>query len=110
LPSSEVFFKYPALVQRQHDHWTATWSAVPGLPGPFLGHLAEAAGVHRYMKDGSQVMANAGFLAVHSAGDGTRTLRLPGPRHLTDALSGADLGTVRKLTLDLPRGDTRLFF
>jgi len=55
-------------------------------------------------------MANAGFLAVHSAGDGTRTLRLPGPRHLTDALSGADLGTVRKLTLDLPRGDTRLFF
>ena len=100
---------YPALVRRKHNGWTALWSAVPGLPWYLLGRLAEAAGVRRYLTDGSQVMANDGLLAVHAAGDGSRTLRLPRPRHLIDALSGVDLGVVRELALDLNRGDTRIW-
>ncbi len=100
---------YPALVRRRHDGWTALWSAVPGVPAPLLGRLAEAAGVHRYLTDGSQVMANAGLLAVHAAGDGPRRLRLPHPRRLVDALSGTDWGTVSELALDLRRGDTRIW-
>ncbi len=100
---------YPALVRRYHADWTALWSAVPGLPAQLLGRLAEAAGVHRYLTDGSQVMANEGLLAVHPAGDGPRVLRLPGPRHLVDALSGEDLGTLAELPLDLYRGETRIW-
>jgi len=100
---------YPALVRRKHKTWTSLWSAVPGLPAPLLGRLAEAAGVHRYLTDGSQVMANDGLLAIHAAGDGPQTLRLPRPKHLVDALSGADLGFVRELTLDLHRGDTLIW-
>jgi hypothetical protein len=99
----------PVLVRRRHADWTALWSGVPGLPWNLLGRLADDAGVHRYVRDGSQVLANAGLLAVHAAGDGARTLVLPRPRHLTDALSGADLGMVVSLPLDLRRGDTRIW-
>ncbi len=99
----------PALVRKAHDDWTALWSGVPGLPWNLLGQLAEAAGVHRYLADGSQVMANAGLLAIHAAGDGLRTLRLPKASHLVDALTGADCGTVNDITLNLRRGETRLW-
>lgn len=100
---------YPALVRKAHSGWTALWSGVPGLPWNLLGHFAEQAGVHRYLDDGSQVMANAGLLAVHPAGDGNRTLRLPGPRRLVDAVSGEDHGVVGQLALDLRRGETRIW-
>ena len=40
---------------------------MPGLPWPLLGHLAEAAGAHRFLNDGSQVMANAGLLPTDEA-------------------------------------------
>ncbi len=100
---------YPALVRRQKANWTTLWSAVPGLPAQLLGQLAEAAGVHRYLVDGSQVLANAGLLAVHAAGAGSRTLCLPEPRHLVDAFTGADLGVVREIALDMQRGETQIW-
>jgi hypothetical protein len=100
---------YPVLMRKAQAGWTALWSGVPGVPWSLLGRFAEAAGVHRYLDDGSQVMANAGLLSVHPAGDGRRTLRLPQPRHLTDALTGADCGTVSEIALELCRGQTRIW-
>ena len=100
---------YPALVRKRHADWTALWSGVPGLPWNLLGHLAEGAGVHRYLADGSQVMAHAGLLAIHPAGDGPRILRLPQPCQLIDALTGEEHGAVRELALDLRRGETRVW-
>jgi beta-galactosidase len=99
----------PALAQKRHDGWTATWSAVPGLPAALLGRLAEQAGVHRYLADGSQVMADDGLLAVHAAGDGPLTVRLPRQRRVTDALDGRDLGLTDRITMAVRRGDTRIW-
>lgn len=97
---------YPALVRRHHPTWTALWSAVPAVPWQLLGALAGSAGVHRYLADGSQVMANRGFVAVHPVATGLRRLRLPQPQHLVDAFSGIDYGTAEELTLDCRRGST----
>jgi hypothetical protein len=100
---------YPVLMRKAQAGWTALWSGVPGVPWNLLGRMAEAAGVHRYLDDGSQVLANAGLLAVHPAGDGRRTLRLPERGHVTDALTGADCGVTTSLELDLRRGQTRIW-
>jgi hypothetical protein len=113
-PGAEVFGwlerQYlPALARKRHDGWTAIWSAVPGLPSALLGRLAEEAGVHRFCADGSQVMANDGLLAVHAAGDGPLTLRLPRQRRVVDALDGRDLGTTDRITMVVQRGDTRIW-
>lgn len=101
---------YPALVRKAQPGWTALWSGVPGLPWPLLGQFAEAAGVHRYLADGSQVMANTGLLAVHPAGDGAPTLRLPRAEVLVDALDGRRSGPAPEIPLALRRGDTRIWF
>jgi hypothetical protein len=99
----------PALVRKQHDGWNALWSGVPGLPWQLLGHVAEAAGVHRFLEDGSQVMANAGLLAVHPAGDGARALRLPHVEGLVDALDGGGSDAAKEHPLTLRRGETRIW-
>ncbi len=99
----------PALVGRSHADCSVLWSGVPGLPAALLGRLAEEAGVHRFLTDGSQVIASAGLLAVHAAGDGRRTLRLPGPREVIDALNGQSMGVVAHLDVNLRRGETRLW-
>ncbi|MHC4886953.1 MAG: hypothetical protein ACYTGH_17900, partial [Planctomycetota bacterium] len=100
----------PTLVRKACEDHTLLWSGVPGLPWTLLGHFAEAAGVHRYLTDGSQVMVSAGLLAVHPAGDGPRTLRLPEPQALTDALDGSVHPPEDELPLDLERGRTRIWF
>ncbi|MEI6519542.1 MAG: hypothetical protein WCO98_05835 [bacterium] len=99
----------PALVRKRQDNWISIWSGVPGLPAPLLGYFAEQAGAHRYMTDGSQVMANEGLLAVHATGDGERIISLPRMRHIVDAIYGDDLGIVSEIKLDLQRGDTRIW-
>jgi len=100
----------PVFVRKPRDGWTALWSGVPGLPWPLLGHFAEAAGVHRYLTDGSQVMANAGLLAVHPAGDSEQTLRLPSAESLVDALDGSRSAPAETAALTLHRGHTRIWF
>ncbi len=100
---------YSTLVRKPQRGWTALWSGVPGLPWQVLGHFAAAAGVHRYLEDGSQVMTNAGLLAIHPIGDGLRTICLPETCHLADALNDEDIGTRNEFNLDLSRGLTRIF-
>jgi hypothetical protein len=99
----------PVLVRKRQDDWISIWSGVPGMPAPLLGNFAEQAGVHRYMTDGSQIMANEGLLAVHAAGDGERIISLPHLCHIVDAIYGDDLGVVSEIKLDLQRGDTRIW-
>lgn len=99
----------PVFARKRREDWTALWSGVPGVPWQLLGRLAEDAGVHRYLTDGSQVMANKGLLAVHTVGDGPLTIRLPQPSRVRDALDGCSLGVVDSLRLDARRGETRLW-
>ena len=99
----------PCLVRKPQADWTAWWSGVPGLPAELLGRIAAQAGVHRYTTDGSQVMANAGLVAVHPATDGHQELRLPRPRRLRDALHGHDEGTVDCIHFEGRRGETRIW-
>jgi len=97
----------PALARKRRGDWTALWCGAPGIPWDLLGALAADAGVHRYLEDGSQVMANAGFVAVHAVGGGPRTLRLPRSARLVDVFGGTSPGVVQRLELDLRRGETR---
>jgi len=99
----------PALVRKAQDGWTALWSGVPGLPWQLLGNFAEQSGVHRYLADGSQVMVNAGLLAVHPAADGARTLRLPRVERLVDAIDGSPTERTEAIPLNLRRGSTRIW-
>ena len=99
----------PVFVRKPQNGWTALWSGVPGLPWQLMGRLAEQAGIHRFLEDGSQVMANAGLLAVHPAGDGEQTLHLPCTERLVDAIDGGRSDLTEAVALALRRGQTRIW-
>ena len=46
---------------------------------------------------------------IGPAGDGRRVLRLPEPRHLTDALTGTDHGVTDSLEVEMRRGQTLIW-
>jgi hypothetical protein len=88
----------------------ASWfSGVPSLPAATLRAIARGAGAHLYLDTGDQVIAGRGFLAVHAAWNGERTVRLPVPSRVEDAFTGALLADdADALMVSLRTGDTLL--
>jgi hypothetical protein len=101
----------PALVVREQDGWRSVWSGAPAMPALLLRRLCAEAGVHIYTDGGDQVLAVNDLLAVHAAFDGPRTISLPAPAGVTDAMTGNPV--VREfrdeITVTLQRGDTALW-
>ena len=103
--------QYEAVLARKaQGDWTSWWCGVPGLPWFLLGRMSEEAGVHRYLDEGSQVMANRSLLAAHALSEGDCKLRLPGRRRVWEAVTGRDLGTVLGFPIRMHRGQTHLWF
>ena len=74
----------PGLVVRQFAAWTAVFSTAPLLPRDLLRNLAEFAGVHLYVDTPDVVWACEDMLAICVNEPGTRRVRLPGRRTVTD--------------------------
>ena len=59
-----------------------------------IRNIFEAAGVHLYSKDGDLVYANAQYVTIcANSGAGRKTLYLPQPSHISDALTGERLAS-----------------
>jgi hypothetical protein len=99
----------PVLVEAALPEANSWWSGVPSLPATALRAIARRAGVHLYVETGDQVIAGSGFLALHAAWSGERTVRLPVTSRVQDALTGAVLADgAMAFTVRLETGDTLL--
>jgi hypothetical protein len=92
-PAAEVhgtFFNTgdPALLRRDFGAWRSVWSGAPALPAKILRHLAREAGVHVYSEAGDQVLTMPGYVAVHAASAGERTIHLPRAGRVVEAFTG----------------------
>lgn len=77
------------MAAREMNGWTSLWVASPILSAPWLRAIACAADVHLYLDTGDTVYACTDLLCVAASHEaGRRTLRLPSPRTLSNALTG----------------------
>ena len=74
-----------------------------------MGVLAEA-GVHRYTTNPADVLrADSRFIALHTKEGGPRTLSLPKPATLRDAISGQTIGQGQRVEVTLPPNSTSIY-
>jgi hypothetical protein len=99
----------PGLVMKRNNGWTAIYSSSIELPPALLRNLARQAGAHVYTDSDDATYADTRYIGVHAATEGEKTVHLPRPCRVKDALTGKELpvekGTVR---FTLRRGETRL--
>ncbi len=99
-----------ALARRDEDWGTSIYCALPLLPRRMLRNLLRAAGGHLYSTGQDVWMANRSLLAVHTARGGRRTVRLPEPADVHDAITGKALARdADRFTVTLPRRSTTIW-
>lgn len=100
----------PALVAKTRESWRSVYSASPELPAAVLRGLYRQAGVHVYCDTDDNLSANAGWVMLHTAAAGEKTLRLSRPARVVDVVSGNTLGeNLSEFTVTLPMGATAIF-
>ena len=100
----------PGLVVKDFGSWRSVWVGAYTISAPILRGILRFAGVHIYDEAEDIVYANRSWLAVHFSDDGERTLRLPRPATVVDALTGEVLGrNVTVMRLKVRRGEMRIF-
>ncbi len=92
--------------------WRSAWCATPNVPAPLLRGMARWAGVHLYSEAGDVLYATRDLLAVHTAGGGERTFRLPRKAEVVhELLDDRPVATdVDAFTVTLPPASTSLWF
>lgn len=86
------------------------WSAALPLPPELLRALVRHAGGHIWCEENDVVYASGNLAAIHTSKAGHRTLMLPRPCAVRDAMTGKILGRrLREVRLKLRSPDTRLF-
>jgi hypothetical protein len=98
------------LVLKQHDGWTAIYSAAPLMPTPLLRRIAELGRVHFYTAPGDVVWATRDLIGVSVHQAGPRTITLPHSAAVTDLYGGTRVGdNVRSFQADFADRATRVF-
>jgi hypothetical protein len=92
--------------------WRSAWCATPNVPAPILRGVARWAGVHLYSEAGDVLYATRDLLAVHTAGGGERTFRLPRKAEVVhELLDDRPVATdVDAFSVTLPPASTSLWF
>jgi len=86
-----------------------SYCPAPPLPARRLRELLREAGVHIYLETDDPLMVGGGYLAVHAARAGAKTLHARAPTTWTDARTGKMLAReADHLTVEMPRGQTLL--
>ena len=95
---------------RGPNDYAVAWSAALPLPAELLRSLVRHAGGHVWCEENDVVYASENLAAIHTSKAGPRTLKLPRPCAVRDALTGQVLGRrLREIRLKLRSPDTRLF-
>jgi hypothetical protein len=88
-------------------------SIVLGAPFAADGLLSEVlarAGVHRFLRDSPDIVrGDSRFLVVHTRDGGPRTLHLPRPALLRDAVSGKRIGSGVQIRVELEPASTAIW-
>lgn len=99
----------PALVDKAWGRGRIVYSSAPMMPGELLCNIARRAGVHLYTDGDDLVYAGGSLVSVTSRQQGRRTIGLPGPTTVCDALTGECLGrNVERVELDMSLHETRI--
>ncbi len=67
----------------------ALFTTAAPLPAALWRGIARFAGAHIYCEENDVLLADSSLLALHSLKSGPRRLALPGPRRVTDLITGA---------------------
>lgn len=78
----------PGLAVKEMDGWRSVFIAAPLPPWRLLANLLRFAGGHLYSESNDLIYANAEYVACQANGDGPKTLRLPRPSAIFDAMTG----------------------
>lgn len=100
----------PGLVVKKYANWTAVHTAAPMLPTALLRRLAQQAGVHLYIDTPDTMWASRDLISVCAKDPGTRTIRLPARKDVTDLYTGAEVAKgATNFDADFPAKATRVF-
>jgi len=88
--------RYPGLAVKrlaggagaQDAAWTSVFTAALPLPAELWRGLARAAGAHIYTDSNDVLLADTSVVALHTIKPGEKTIRLPAPASVTDAVTG----------------------
>ena len=104
------FINRPGLFIKEEKDYSVIWSCAVPLPAALLRSAARFAGCHIWCEDDDVIFASESFASIHSAKSGDRTLRLPRPFDVTDAVTGEPIGKqLTKIPLTLTAPETRAF-
>jgi hypothetical protein len=102
----------PSMASREFDGWRSVFCGEPALTAELFRGLCRYAGAHLFAQGGEDyVFAGDGWLALHSARDGSRPLLLPRPAALYDLNENRLLGEgLREYRTLLHARTTRCFY
>jgi hypothetical protein len=90
--------------------YAAIFTTAVQLPADLWRAAARYAGAHVYTESNDVLLASRGLVALHSLKSGPKRIVLPGPRRVTDLVSGAELSpATAEITFDLRAPETRVF-
>lgn len=74
-----------------------------------LRAFCKANGIHIYCETDDIIYVNENYICIYAVTDGEKTLDLGKERNINELLGGTYLGTGNKITVDMRKGETRLF-
>jgi hypothetical protein len=100
----------PGLVVKKNMNWNSVWCSAPLLNADLVRNIANEAGVHVYSEGHDLIYANEKYLSVTYAKEGTTSIKLPGKKRVTDALTGEVVASdTESLSYDSKLFETRIF-
>lgn len=97
--------------RRTEDDYALVWSMALPLPASLLRACARFAGSHVWCEEDDVIYAGSNMAAIHTTKTGPRTLALPRPHNVRDAITTETIGKGKtseiNLTLNTP--ETRIF-
>ncbi|HEY3331741.1 MAG TPA: hypothetical protein VGK19_17050 [Capsulimonadaceae bacterium] len=73
---------------REHSDWNSIYLSMTNFGPSLLRNVARYAGAHIWCDSDDVIYANQSIVVLHTAGAGTKTIRLPGPAVVTDLWTG----------------------
>ncbi len=81
----------------------------PPTPASVLRELLKMAGVHIYIDSEDVLYAHESLLAIHTAKEGIKRIKLPKEKEVEDAFTGWRIGRVKEWEVELPAHTTVLY-
>jgi hypothetical protein len=98
-----------AFAMKRTPEWTSVFCGGLQVSAPVLRELARQAGVHIYCDTDDVISGTSGFVSIHAASAGLKTLVLPEAATLRDLITDQTMPAAKSHTFEMKLGETRLF-